>query len=166
MSMVRKVILKLSLLTWLTTILCLVCLLYTSSMEFNGFIQWLGHEILLYCCSLHYTIIKRRSKPSFLLIFAYIKPATCAKTPITKRAMMIVIGDTFFLSNHIQAKVRSNPIKPGINESKFCWKVVTFSGVWDRPEPTWAKASWIPLYPSGSLSPVSYTHLDVYKRQS
>ena len=60
---------------------------------------------------------------------AYIKPATCAKTPITKRAMMIVIGDTFFLSNHIQAKVRSNPIKPGINESKFCWKVVTFSGV-------------------------------------
>jgi len=43
--------------------------------------------------------------------------------------MMMVIGDTFFFNNHIQAKVRSNPIKPGINESKFCWKVVTFSGV-------------------------------------
>ena len=29
---------------------------------------------------------------------------------------MIEIGDTFFLSNHMQRKVRRSPINPGINE--------------------------------------------------
>ena len=46
----------------------------------------------------------------------YMIPKKRAAIPTAKRARMIVIGDTFFLSNHMQRKVRRSPINPGINE--------------------------------------------------
>ena len=56
---------------------------------------------------------------SFLFVHSrrdYIIPKKRAAIPTAKRARMIVIGDTFFLSNHMQRKVRRSPINPGINE--------------------------------------------------
>ena len=56
---------------------------------------------------------------SFLFVCShrdYIIPKKRAAIPTAKRARMIVIGDTFFLSNHMQRKVRRSPINPGINE--------------------------------------------------
>ena len=42
-------------------------------------------------------------------------------------ANIIVIGETFFLSNLQHNSVNNNAASPGINESKFCCKVVTFA---------------------------------------
>ena len=67
------------------------------------------------------------------------------------KARIITIGDTFFLSNHIQRNVNNNPASPGINESKFPCNVVTLSAVKDNPADCCNKACLIPSAPAGRL---------------
>ena len=64
---------------------------------------------------------------------------------------IITIGDTFFLSNHIQRSVSNNPASPGINESKLFCNVVTFSLVNDKPAAYCKRACLIPSAPAGRL---------------
>ena len=68
-------------------------------------------------------MIHKKNQGLILILFIYILdgldymiPKKRAAIPTAKRARMIVIGDTFFLSNHMQRKVRRSPINPGINE--------------------------------------------------
>ena len=49
----------------------------------------------------------------------YKSPMTCPTTPTTNKPRIITIGETFFLSNHIQNNVNPNAAKPGINWSKL-----------------------------------------------
>ena len=73
-------------------------------------------------CSLifiEYKNIEKRNQVQNLVPFEfldYIIPKKRAAIPTAKSARMIEIGDTFFLSNHMQRKVRRSPINPGINE--------------------------------------------------
>ena len=55
----------------------------------------------------------------------YIIPITRPIIPTTNNAMIIVIGETFFFNNLQHNKVNNKAARPGINESKFCCKVVT-----------------------------------------
>ena len=67
-------------------------------------------------------------------------------------ANIIVIGETFFLSNLQHNNVNNNAASPGINESKFCCKVVTFATL--RPFAPKAlycsSADFIPSVPCGN----------------
>ena len=45
--------------------------------------------------------------------------------------MIIVIGETFFFNNLQHNNVNNKAARPGINESKFCCKVVTL--IWFKP---------------------------------
>ena len=81
----------------------------------------------------------------------YINPITWNIIPVANNPRIITIGDTFFLSNHIQRRVTNNPAKPGINESKLFCNVVTLTSVNDNPDACCNKASLIPFTPSGSL---------------
>lgn len=67
------------------------------------------------------------------MIDFYIKPHTWKRIPTTKIPKMITIGETFFLSNHMQRKVSSKPAKPGIKLSKLFCKVVTLYLDSDKP---------------------------------
>ena len=80
----------------------------------------------------------------------YINPITWNIIPVANNPRIITIGDTFFLSNHIQRRVTNNPAKPGINESKLFCNVVTLTSVNDNPDACCNKAYLIPLTPSGS----------------
>ena len=44
---------------------------------------------------------------------------------------MMTIGETFFFSSLHTNSVRATAARPGIRESRFCWRVVTF--IWSRP---------------------------------
>ena len=57
----------------------------------------------------------------------YINPTTLAIIPTINNAIIITIGDTFFFNNQQHNNVNNTAANPGINESKFCCKVVTFS---------------------------------------
>ena len=82
--------------------------------------------------------------------WSYIKPMTWKTTPTTNRPRMIMIGETFFFSNHMQNKVSSKPIKPGIKLSKLSCKVVTLFLVSDKPWDCNSKAFWTPAFPLGN----------------
>jgi len=71
--------------------------------------------------------------------------------PITNSPRIMIIGDTFFLSNHIQSNVNANPASPGIKESKLFCNVVTLTSVNDKPPDCCNRASLIPFAPAGSL---------------
>ena len=61
-----------------------------------------------------------------------------------------MIGETFFLSSHIQNNVNNNAANPGIKLSKLSCKVVTFSDVRDNPAACCSNALLIPAEPEGS----------------
>lgn len=82
----------------------------------------------------------------------YKSPMTCPTTPTTNKPRIITIGETFFLSNHIQNNVNPNAAKPGINWSKLSCNVVTFSGERAKPLLTCSNALLIPSPPEGNLS--------------
>ncbi|NRX52436.1 hypothetical protein DFM81_000860 [Clostridium beijerinckii] len=64
---------------------------------------------------------------------------------------IMIIGDTFLLSNHIQRSVINNPTNPGINESKLFCNVVTLVSVNDIPDACCNRACLTPSAPAGSL---------------
>ena len=63
----------------------------------------------------------------------------------------MTIGDTFFLSNHIQNNVKHRAARPGIKLFKLSCKVVTFSDDSDKPAACCSNAVLIPSAPEGKL---------------
>ena len=89
---------------------------------------------------------------------SYIILKNLAITPITNRARIIVIGETFFFSNLQIPRVSRSGTRPGISESKFCCKVVTFTGsraVGPIAE-NCLRAAWIPSAPAGRAAQSMY----------
>ena len=60
-----------------------------------------------------------------------------------------IIGETFFLSNHIQISVIINPASPGIKSSKLFCNVVILIGLKDKPAACCTNACLIPSAPLG-----------------